>query len=219
MKCETCNKEHDGSYTTGRFCNRSCANGFARSKLSDEHKKLASLKASAKMTKYKLSDLEKICPVCQKLFVAKPIRTQTCSRSCAAKFRFIVKTEDAKLKFAQQARIRLQERYLNGDISIGWQSRTKEPSYPEKFFAKALADRGIHFEREVKIGKWFADFVIDKKILEIDGRQHEDRKEKDAEKDAYLISKGYSVFRIKWKNPKTELGVNSMMIELHKALF
>jgi len=29
MKCEYCNSEHDGSFATGRFCNRSCACGFS----------------------------------------------------------------------------------------------------------------------------------------------------------------------------------------------
>ncbi len=29
MKCEYCNSEHDGSYTTGRFCSSKCARGFS----------------------------------------------------------------------------------------------------------------------------------------------------------------------------------------------
>ena len=29
MICQYCNKEHDGTYTTGRFCNSKCAHGFA----------------------------------------------------------------------------------------------------------------------------------------------------------------------------------------------
>jgi len=29
MKCERCNKEHDGSYGSGRFCSEKCAKGFA----------------------------------------------------------------------------------------------------------------------------------------------------------------------------------------------
>lgn len=45
MNCEYCSKEHDGSFATGRFCNRSCANGR---KLSEETRK----KISEKLTKY-----------------------------------------------------------------------------------------------------------------------------------------------------------------------
>lgn len=29
MKCENCNKEHDGSYASGRFCCQSCARAFS----------------------------------------------------------------------------------------------------------------------------------------------------------------------------------------------
>lgn len=29
MKCEYCNKEHDGKYGSGRFCNQKCARGFS----------------------------------------------------------------------------------------------------------------------------------------------------------------------------------------------
>lgn len=29
MKCENCNKEHDGSYGSGRFCSSKCARGFS----------------------------------------------------------------------------------------------------------------------------------------------------------------------------------------------
>lgn len=55
-------------------------------------------------------------------------------------------------------------------------------------------------QREVKIGKYFIDFVIDKIALEIDGRQHDDRKEKDLEKDVFLTDNGFKVVRVKWEN-------------------
>jgi len=29
VKCEYCNGEHDGTYGSGRFCSRKCANGFS----------------------------------------------------------------------------------------------------------------------------------------------------------------------------------------------
>jgi len=32
MLCEYCSKEHDGSYATGRFCNRGCASGYCTRK-------------------------------------------------------------------------------------------------------------------------------------------------------------------------------------------
>lgn len=38
--------------------------------------------------------------------------------------------------------------------------------------------------------------------LEIDGKQHQcaDRKEKDLEKDKYLVDNGWEVYRIQWKS-------------------
>ena len=39
-KCEGCDKEHDGSYASGRFCTKECAKGFSHKhfNLSDEAK-------------------------------------------------------------------------------------------------------------------------------------------------------------------------------------
>ena len=44
MLCETCNKEHDGSFASGRFCNKSCACAYPNK-----------LKYKDKLTKYNLT--------------------------------------------------------------------------------------------------------------------------------------------------------------------
>lgn len=36
MKCENCNREHDGSYGSGRFCSSFCSHSFGRKQQSDE---------------------------------------------------------------------------------------------------------------------------------------------------------------------------------------
>jgi len=42
MKCENCNKEHDGSYGSGRFCSSKCARGFStKSKRGEINKKVS----------------------------------------------------------------------------------------------------------------------------------------------------------------------------------
>lgn len=38
-KCESCNKNHDGSYGSGRFCSAECARSFSRSKRKPGRKK------------------------------------------------------------------------------------------------------------------------------------------------------------------------------------
>ena len=39
MKCEKCNKEHDGSYGSGRFCSSKCARSYSTSKDNKEETK------------------------------------------------------------------------------------------------------------------------------------------------------------------------------------
>jgi len=54
MKCENCEKEHDGSYGSGRFCDTKCARGFStKNKRSEINKKVS--KAN-KGKKYKRSE-------------------------------------------------------------------------------------------------------------------------------------------------------------------
>lgn len=216
--CEKCKCEHDGTFATGRFCSRKCSTSFAKSGLSEARRSEINARISEKLTKYSIEDLTKKCPCCGVTFVAKQLRNICCSRSCSAKHSYANHSTEMldKLKAISSARMKL--RHTSGDTSIGWQSRSGS-SYPEMFFENLLSNNGIRYEREVKIGKWFADFVIaDKFVLEIDGRQHDDRKEKDLEKDLYLNSKGFSVTRIKWKNPKTELGLSQMIQQLNACL-
>lgn len=70
----------------------------------------------------------------------------------------------------------------------------------------------INYEREKHVGRYFLDFVIGFIDLEIDGKQHEydDRKKSDKERDAYLTSIGYSVYRIKWNEVNTDEGKAEM---------
>jgi len=43
MKCENCNKRHDGSYGSGRFCSSKCARGFSTKKNRKEINKKVSV--------------------------------------------------------------------------------------------------------------------------------------------------------------------------------
>ena len=54
MICENCKKEHDGSYGSGRFCSRSCANARNRT-LEVKEKTSKSLKL--KYIEYEKKDL------------------------------------------------------------------------------------------------------------------------------------------------------------------
>ena len=65
----------------------------------------------------------------------------------------------------------------------------------ELFYCEFLYDAFIPFEFQYKIGKFRADFLIDKwLVFEIDGPQHD--KAKDEFRDKYMQNLGYEVFRV-----------------------
>jgi len=60
---------------------------------------------------------------------------------------------------------------------------------------------GLKFRRQHPIGKYIVDFVCLEKllILEIDGGQHSIEKEKDSQRDNWLMAEGYRILRF-WNN-------------------
>lgn len=63
----------------------------------------------------------------------------------------------------------------------------------------------IHFRRQHAIGPYIVDFCAPhhKLIIEVDGSQHLEQQEYDAERTAYLEIKGYTVLRF-WNNEVLE---------------
>jgi very-short-patch-repair endonuclease len=60
---------------------------------------------------------------------------------------------------------------------------------------------GVGFRRQHAIGNYIVDFCApsQKLIIEVDGGQHLEQEEYDAERTAFLTSKGYRVLRF-WNN-------------------
>ena len=60
---------------------------------------------------------------------------------------------------------------------------------------------GLKFRRQQPIDNYIVDFVCLKKriIIEVDGGQHSEEKEKDRERDNYLKKQGFEVLRF-WNN-------------------
>ena len=89
--------------------------------------------------------------------------------------------------------------------NIGMSRWNNESSYPEKFFMKIVENdfEDKNYIKEFPMGRYSLDFawVDKKKVIEIDGKQHEDPliKERDNRKDTFLKEHGWSVLRIKWK--------------------
>ena len=99
----------------------------------------------------------------------------------------------------------------------GWQARD-QISYAEQFFMEVLSNNNINYIHELSVRKqdginsYFLDFYIETKDLkidlEIDGKQHQyqDRQESDLNRDSYLSSLGYYVYRLPWNEINTEEG-------------
>lgn len=78
--CEYCNKDHNGTLGSGRFCSLKCSRGFStkskRSKINE--------KVSNKLKKFKIYSY--YCNFCKKEFKTKRKRIrQYCSKSCQSK--------------------------------------------------------------------------------------------------------------------------------------
>ncbi len=59
----------------------------------------------------------------------------------------------------------------------------------------------LKFRRQQPIDNYLVDFVCFEKrvVIEVDGRQHASERDKDAERDEYLIGNGFKVLRF-WNN-------------------
>lgn len=207
-----------------KFCSRSCSAAY--NNLGRKHSKETKHKISTNVSKT-LSDNKvqsnsllvkypifwckqlKLCTNCKEWFLPKNKTRSFCSNSCSAKFS--MGKPERRLFYSE-----LQKRKVKEGVHSGWKSRkNKEPSYPEKYFMFRLDELKLEYEREYKEGKYFIDFAFHdlKLALEIDGKQHllPERQIKDAEKNRYLASKGWTVFRIQWYNPTT--GTNKLLLE------
>ncbi len=74
----------------------------------------------------------------------------------------------------------------------------------ERILWKHLRGRqleSVKFRRQEPIGQYIVDFVTFEKMLviELEGGQHADRKEKDRKRDEWLKHEGFEVLRI-WNN-------------------
>jgi very-short-patch-repair endonuclease len=69
------------------------------------------------------------------------------------------------------------------------------------YFLRAHRFMGKKFKRQKPIGRYVVDFVCveEKLVIELDGGQHAESHAYDRERDAWLLSQGYTVLRF-WNN-------------------
>ncbi len=77
---------------------------------------------------------------------------------------------------------------------------------------------GWKFRRQVPLGRYVVDFLCEeaKLIVELDGGQHADQIEQDAERTAWLQSEGYRVIRF-WNN-EVMANIEGVLLTLTPAL-
>jgi very-short-patch-repair endonuclease len=192
MKCERCGNEHDGSYGSGKYCSVKCAR--SRGPRTKEFKE----KVSKKLTKHVIE--ERVCPICSKKYNRSTAdKRKTCSNSCGS----VLKWQDPEYReYMSNVNSRTaKEKHSNPDVNFGWQTRKKiKPSYPESIAIRFFEEHNIKFDREVKCGKYFIDFVVGNYAIEIDGQQHKlpERIEIDKIKNEVMTSEGYDIIRISY---------------------
>lgn len=212
MICENCNKEHEGSYGSGRFCCIKCARGFATkyNRVEISNKVSDTLLKRRETTKYKTDFSVRYCKLCNKQLGRRNV-TGLCY-DCSNKNRTF--SQETKKKISDS----IQTRVKNGTWK-GWKSRNII-SYSERFWAKVLDNNKIKYIREKKVGKYFLDFVIGNIDLEIDGKQHryKDRIESDRIRDGYLTECGFVVYRIEWNEINSYEGKQKMRRKIEDFL-
>lgn len=205
MICENCNKEHDGSYGSGRFCSSKCARAFS----TKIKRKEINEKVSLKLKK----NPDYFCKDCGKKLIKKTI-TGYCSNCYLTKYNKVFSTEvRTKISNANKGRSR-------------WNIHRNQISYAERFWKKVLENNKIDFKREVAVKQadeqhcYFLDFVIGNIDLEIDGKQHKDadRIISDTKRDEYLTSLGFKVYRIEWNEINSTTGKLLMKEKIRKFL-
>jgi very-short-patch-repair endonuclease len=86
-----------------------------------------------------------------------------------------------------------------GLISLSKELRQNMTDAEMKLWSRLRAHRmeDVHFRRQHAIGRYVVDFcsIREKLIVEVDGGQHIDQVDYDAERTAYLESQGFRVIR------------------------
>lgn len=213
-RCLYCGKIIDYSHRNKKFCNSSCAASYNNSlrTLSEETKQQISktlrvhykqeMEGKDSKYNYDVHKYKLVCKICGKTFYSCRKTAKHCSPKCTMSDPEVIdKIRNRQLQ------------HVKDGTHKGWISRNIS-SYPEKFWMRVLDNNNIEYKREFYVGGYFLDFVIEinGKIvdLEIDGRQHIDRKEHDAKRDTYLESLGYIVYRIDWNSINKDEGKDIM---------
>ncbi len=153
------------------------------------------------------------CECCGESFTARITSTQKYAPKHYAKLMSSNKNPAKKQKTKDKIRNTLLQTYKNKPEILenrkpsGINQFSGSFSSIEKPIADALKSMNIGFYHNLRVGKYFPDFIIfDNIIIECDGEYWHKDSEKDRKRDCYLMEKGYYIFRLAGKrilkNPK-----------------
>jgi very-short-patch-repair endonuclease len=223
-RCSECHNVLNYEKRKNKFCSSNCSATYNNKNrvLSDNTKR----KIGDSINRYNVNNPNKqkaiSCVMCGSEFYPKRSnsgrlsKSTTCSKLCSHELR------------SNKSKIQMKKRIADGKHK-GWISRNVI-SYPEKFFIEVLKNNNIKYIHNYPVKQsdlglestynYFLDFYIENKNidLEIDGQQHDRRKNDDMTRDAALISCDYNVYRIKWRNINTVNGKENMKKEIEKFL-
>lgn len=176
MKCESCNSEHDGSYGSGRFCNKKCAHSYCtKYKRSEINIKVSNkLKGTITQKNYNILDCNHYikCKMCGIEFLHPKWNKNRkyCTIACYFKDKDVMKLNGGVK--------------LNGGRSkCGWYKDIYCGSSYELAWVMYNLDNGISFERNTEgfdyefdgvRHKYYPDFKIGDEYIEIKGFKRED---------------------------------------------
>ena len=204
-KCKQCQTSLSYDKRFNKFCSSSCSasyNNTGRTRTTESKQKVSEALTGRISNKFYPKRFV-LCKYCLQQAVVKTPRTTFCSVSCRSNW--------TKTEAGRQHQSNIVNKCIEDGNHKGWAARHKlQPSYPEQYFIDLFHTENIEVQREIKFGKYFADFFIEsiKLVIEIDGKQHSypDHIARDHQKDEYLSSIGLRVLRITWYNPRTNRG-------------
>lgn len=174
--CEYCNKEHNGTYGSGRFCSKECARGFVTKEKRQEINKKVSKKLKIRPYAYK-------CKFCNKKFLTKRKYKKYCSKECVSLYK---KSEEYSQKMSKATKGKTGGYRKNGVRSkVGYYKGIFCQSTYELAWVIWRLDHNLSVERfkgylenkEPKF-KYYPDFIDGNKIIEIKGFYIEGVKQK-----------------------------------------
>jgi hypothetical protein len=186
--CENCGNEHDGTYGSGRFCSTKCSRGFStKAKRAEINEKVSkTIKNKLEKGEYvgfakpNKSYEEQTCFNCKSIFYSKKNR-KYCSNSCknnCTSYKELMKKIGASGGGPRNGAGRgksgmYKNIWCDSSYELAWVIYNLEHNI--KFERNK---KGYSYEFNGKKHKYYPDFIVNEKLIEIKGFLRENDKHK-----------------------------------------